>query len=94
METRLQVQSNKVSNELFESTNQKVAATDEYIRAPYPVEWPFKDMEQDEIIEISEFHGRTKNQVLRMAHNYANQSGKKFACKTSNAGTLYVKRIL
>lgn len=55
-------------------------------------EWPFKKMAVNEVIVIDDFMGRTKTQVIRMAHNYGNSCKKKFRCKTSG-GVLYVKRI-
>ena len=56
------------------------------------VKWPFSTMKISETVAITDYHGKDKYYVQRLAHNYGKQYGRRFKTKTSG-GVLYVKRI-
>lgn len=57
------------------------------------IEWPFKDLEVGQTVEIDESHKELFQRARVAAHALAAHNGFKFATKTGENGSLYISRI-
>lgn len=67
--------------------------TPEELILPTRQDWPFKDMNIGQTLEIDSSESYLHKKARIAAHSYSSTNDKKFTTKTGSNGSLYIQRI-